>query len=116
MQVTDCGWKSMFLRLCLFRQRFGHAEVPMEKEDGDVEGVNRKELRSWQHIQRIAYARGKMSKVRRDALEAVGFKWHHSGVVCFSSLVNGHARTLCLQPPECVSFANDPSGEEVVCL
>ena len=84
MQVTDCGWKSMFLRLCLFRQRFGHAEVPMEKEDGDAEGVNRKELRSWQHIQRIAYARGKMSKVRRDALEAVGFKWQYSGVLLFS--------------------------------
>ena len=58
-------WETLFFALCDYSEKHGHCIVPK----------NHPVLGMWVGVQRRVYRQGKLSKERRERLEAIGFDW-----------------------------------------
>ena len=61
-------WEQSFARLVQFKERFGHAQVPVLWEEDEERG-------GWVYKQRYKARKGRLSAEKRARLDALGFPW-----------------------------------------
>eukprot|EP00980_Cylindrotheca_fusiformis_P030907 scaffold25622_cov206-Cylindrotheca_fusiformis.AAC.2 len=69
--VPDVRWNEMFMLLLQYKDRVGHAQVPIRHQE---EGQN---LGTWLATQQKAKRRGALKLDRQDRLEKTGIVWDH---------------------------------------
>jgi len=67
----DTAWEEMFAELALFKEQFGHSNVPQQYTENKKLGKWVK----WVSHQRTLYKQGRLSKDRIERLESIGFTW-----------------------------------------
>lgn len=66
---VDKSWDEMFIELCEFQKEHNHCNVPKKYQKNQ-------RLSSWVGKQRVQYSHGKLSMIRIEKLNQVGFIWN----------------------------------------
>jgi hypothetical protein len=74
MKTTDLSkeevkWNRRYEMLLVFREEYGHCDVPQQGYEKD------KSLGNWVTIQRIQEQYGTLREARKKRLDEIGFKW-----------------------------------------
>jgi len=100
----DFNWNQKFESLHIFREVFGHANVPQRYENNPCLGA-------WVGKQRGYYFKSKLPRNRQELLEKIGFDWAPGKFFSFDAawnrryqelkffkIIHGHCNVPCLYP------------------